>query len=158
MLAGRRHDLKPSDGAQFSKTLRSLSVEHGCATVTFEDGSKATGDIVIGCDGSHSKVREFLVGSEAAALQETGTTMMNFGGGVYTPEQAHLLRSFHPIVQLGVHSELSTTTLLAGMLGSLYRAVTRLLTVFSARYSERERHRNMALPEVRPVVGPTIRS
>jgi 2-polyprenyl-6-methoxyphenol hydroxylase-like FAD-dependent oxidoreductase len=101
---------------QFGKTLQQLSTDDTSATVVFDDGSKAIGDVVIGCDGSHSKVRNFLVGREAAALQDTGTTMVNFGGGMYSREQAHLLRSFHPIVQLCNHPEVNVTALLAGTL------------------------------------------
>lgn len=68
--------------------------------VTFEDGATATGNMVIGADGSQSKVREFLVGHEAAQQEEIELTMINFPYGGYTSEQAHFLRSFHPIVQL----------------------------------------------------------
>lgn len=38
-------------------------------TATFEDGSKATGDLLVGVDGSKSIVRKYLLGPEIAALQ-----------------------------------------------------------------------------------------
>ena len=80
----------------------------------FEDGSQEAGDMVIGCDGSHSKIREFLVGAEAAKLEDTGLTMINYAAANYTPEQARLLREYHPIVKLCWHPTLPGGALLAG--------------------------------------------
>ena len=44
--------------------MRCVSVEEDeqSATATFEDGSTATGDVVIGADGIHSVVRSYVVG------------------------------------------------------------------------------------------------
>lgn len=39
------------------------------ATATFEDGTSESGNLLIGSEGAHSVVREFLVGPERAALQ-----------------------------------------------------------------------------------------
>ena len=38
-------------------------------TATFEDGSKATSDLLVATDGSKSRVRKYLLGPEIAALQ-----------------------------------------------------------------------------------------
>lgn len=34
----------------------------------FEDGSQAAGDLIVGADGAHSRVRDSLLGLEKAAL------------------------------------------------------------------------------------------
>ena len=90
-------------------------MEAGRVAATFEDGAVEVGSIVVGCDGSHSKVREFLVGHEAAEMQDTGHTMINYAAGNYSSEEAHLLRSYHPIVKLCWHPVLPGGSLLAGM-------------------------------------------
>lgn len=87
----------------FGKRLQRIEVRDKDIEVGFEDGTCATGSLVIGADGSQSKVREFLVGPDAAQLEDVGLTMINFPYSGYTPEQAHLLRSWHPIVQLCYH-------------------------------------------------------
>jgi 2-polyprenyl-6-methoxyphenol hydroxylase-like FAD-dependent oxidoreductase len=46
--------------------------------VTFEDGSKATGDILVGCDGAKSRVRSVLCGEEVAQLTNVPVSMFNF--------------------------------------------------------------------------------
>lgn len=72
--------------------------------------------MVIGCDGTRSKVREFLVGKEAAEPEDTGHNMINYAASDYTAEQVRLLRSVSPISQLGFsHSKLPGAALLAGM-------------------------------------------
>ena len=83
-------------------------------TAEFEDGTRESGHMLIGCDGSHSRVREFLVGHEAAQLEDTGHTMINHAATHYSPEQAHLLRTVHPILKLAWHPELPGGSLLAG--------------------------------------------
>ena len=49
--------------------MRTVSdADDGKALAIFEDGSEAVGDLIIGADGSHSRVREYLLGTENAAL------------------------------------------------------------------------------------------
>ena len=56
----------PPQRAHFNKRLRGLEEnEHG-VSLQFQDGTTATADVVIGADGVHSTVREYLVGIEAA--------------------------------------------------------------------------------------------
>ena len=100
--------------SQFFTKLVDIAVHDKHVSLAFDDGESVSGDIVIGCDGSHSRVREFLVGREVAQLGATWTTMVNYGGGSYTVEQPKLLRSYHPIVQPCPHHEISSVTLLAG--------------------------------------------
>lgn len=58
---------------QYGKRLSTLSNNtykgEPRATATFEDGSKATGHLLVGADGSKSIVRKYLLGPEIAALQ-----------------------------------------------------------------------------------------
>lgn len=70
-------------------------------TATFEDGTTETGNLIVGCDGSRSKVREYLVGAEAAKPFDTGMTMINHAASVYTAEEALLLRKYHPVAVCG---------------------------------------------------------
>jgi FAD-dependent urate hydroxylase len=55
----------------------------GGVTAGFEDGSSATGDLLVGADGVHSRVRQ-LIDPTAPAPRYAG--LVNFGG--YTPEPA----------------------------------------------------------------------
>lgn len=55
--------LFPSEQAQFGKRLERLDKgDDGKWTLKFEDGSSATADAVIGCDGIKSSVRRMLYG------------------------------------------------------------------------------------------------
>ena len=67
------------------------------ATATFEDGTATAGSLIIGCDGSRSKVREFLVGKQAATPFDTGMTLINHAASGYTAEQARAMCKYHPI-------------------------------------------------------------
>ncbi|KAL9103360.1 MAG: hypothetical protein Q9163_001572 [Psora crenata] len=59
-------------------------------TAFFEDGTRATGDILIGADGAHSRVREHLLGHEKAALHPLPIT----GASVITNLTAELAKLF----------------------------------------------------------------
>ena len=50
------YDKKVRTGCKVDSILQ----DSESATVVLEDGTKETGDIVIGTDGVHSKVREFI--------------------------------------------------------------------------------------------------
>lgn len=49
---------------QFGKRLVDLDPDVSSVTMKFEDGSSARADIVIGADGVHSRVREWMLGAE----------------------------------------------------------------------------------------------
>lgn len=86
----------------------------GRVTADFRDGTSDTGDLVVGCDGSHSTVRQFLVGAEAAELQPVDLTMINFPLGNYTADEARLLQTLHPIFKIAAHPERPGNAILAG--------------------------------------------
>jgi 6-hydroxynicotinate 3-monooxygenase len=47
---------------QYHKRLVGLEENRSCVTLSFDDGTKATADIVVGADGVFSKVREYMFG------------------------------------------------------------------------------------------------
>ena len=84
----------------------------GRVTACFEGGFKAVGSNLIGCDGSRSRVREFLVGAEDARPVDTDINILNFPYS-YTAEQARQLRAIHPIIKTAYHPEHGNGYLLA---------------------------------------------
>ncbi|KAK4503811.1 hypothetical protein PRZ48_004726 [Zasmidium cellare] len=96
---------------EFNKRLRNVEVEGDLIKATFEDGTTAVGNMIVGADGSNSKVREFLVGHDAAQEEDVDLTTINFPWGGYTDEQARFLRSYHPIVQLSFAESMGSALL-----------------------------------------------
>ena len=78
-----------------------MTYDNDQVTAIFEDGSKALGNILIGCDGAKSFVRELLLGEEAK-LTDATVRMLNFTT-TYTAEQALHVRSLHPVSKFGVY-------------------------------------------------------
>lgn len=104
-------------GCQCNKRLKNMEVDSKYRVmVEFEDGTRAVGSCVIGCDGSRSRVREYLCGERARPV-DTGTTMINHVAS-YTAEQARLLRMYHPISQLAFSHD-RCAVLLAGKIQTI---------------------------------------
>jgi 2-polyprenyl-6-methoxyphenol hydroxylase-like FAD-dependent oxidoreductase len=95
--------------------LERVDVHSESVSVTFRDGTTETGNIAIGCDGSHSKVREFLVGHDAAQLESVDLTMINYPLGGYTADEARFLQTMHPVFKIAAHPEQPGNAILAGM-------------------------------------------
>lgn len=66
---------------EFNKRLTTYTVGEG-VTAHFEDGTVAHGDMLIGCDGLHSRTRRILL---PKAPQPTYTGIMDFGGFAQKP-------------------------------------------------------------------------
>ncbi len=54
----------PIENIQFGKRIQSLRQDDEGVTLAFEDGGKASFDVVVGADGIHSRVRTALFGEE----------------------------------------------------------------------------------------------
>ncbi|EXJ76522.1 uncharacterized protein A1O5_01030 [Cladophialophora psammophila CBS 110553] len=102
----------------FAKKLVSVESTGASVTAIFDDGSREKGSFMVGCDGSRSKVREYLVGPEAAKPYDTGMTIINHAASGFTPESARLLRKYHPIGTCFYDPEVSGIFLLTILDGS----------------------------------------
>jgi 2-polyprenyl-6-methoxyphenol hydroxylase-like FAD-dependent oxidoreductase len=82
---------------QYGKKFVELKTdsEGGTVTAMFEDGTKEEGKLLIGCDGAHSRVRNFLLSPEKAALKPL--PFLNEVVMTSLPEEIALaIRKVHP--------------------------------------------------------------
>jgi 2-polyprenyl-6-methoxyphenol hydroxylase-like FAD-dependent oxidoreductase len=86
----------------YSKRLTNLSYTSSVVTATFEDGTTATGRILIGADGARSSVRHLIASPEAAQITRLPYAA-TFIQARYTREQALFLRSFHALYLAAPH-------------------------------------------------------
>lgn len=79
----REEALRRGIPIEYGKRLRSLQTDPDGKTVTamFEDGSSASGDFVVGCDGIHSQTRKSIL-PDAPAPEYTG--LISFGGYMHS--------------------------------------------------------------------------
>ncbi|KAI1458415.1 FAD/NAD(P)-binding domain-containing protein [Annulohypoxylon moriforme] len=92
---------------RYDKKLSDLEYSADGKTVTaiFEDGTKETGRLVIGTDGSQSKVRSLLLGPEKAALKKLPVAA-TFVTSSFPAEDARRMRDMvHPIISGFVHPD-----------------------------------------------------
>lgn len=80
---------------------------NGRVRVEFADGTHAFGDVVVGCDGAKSAVRESIVGVEAAQLTVLPLSMFNFTQ-TFPAEFSKELRSRNPLFILSIHPDHGT--------------------------------------------------
>jgi salicylate hydroxylase len=73
--------LLPSDKAQFGKRLVDVKErEDGKLVLSFKDGTTATADAVIGCDGIKSRVRQTIVGPDHPSAHPSYTHKYAYRG------------------------------------------------------------------------------
>ncbi|KAI0884422.1 FAD/NAD(P)-binding domain-containing protein [Annulohypoxylon maeteangense] len=92
---------------RFAKNLVGLeyAADGGSVTVCFEDGTRETGRLVVGADGSQSRVRRLLLGAEKAALKRLPIAA-TFVTASFPAEQARRMReAVHPIINGFVHPD-----------------------------------------------------
>ena len=95
-----------SDGVdiRYNKNLNKISYSEDGAYITahFEDGTTFTGVFLVGADGSRSKIRELILGSENAALSPV-PYMASFTQARYNREQALFLRQSFRLFIAAIH-------------------------------------------------------
>lgn len=99
---------------QFGKSVQSCGViedgkDENCGRVrvNFADGTNAAGDVVVGCDGAKSVVRESIVGVDAAQLKTVPLSMFNFTAkfpGAFSKDW----RSRNPLFITSIHPDNGT--------------------------------------------------
>jgi 2-polyprenyl-6-methoxyphenol hydroxylase-like FAD-dependent oxidoreductase len=95
--------LAEANGCQNGKKLQSIDKDGSKVVASFEDGSAARGDVLIGCDGAKSAVRECFLGKETAQLTDLDIQMFNLSCSF--PKDVALLQrnSGHPIFKNSYH-------------------------------------------------------
>lgn len=106
---------------QFRKNLISITSTGTTAVATFEDSSIERGNLIVGCEGSRSKVRAFLVGPEKTTPMDTGMTIINHSACCFTAEEALLFRKNHPVATCFYDPEIDGIFLLTGTNESFLR-------------------------------------
>lgn len=81
--------------------------DNGRVRVKFADGTDALGDVVVGCDGAKSVVRENIVGVEAAQVTVVPLSMFNFTQK-FPAEFSKDLRSRNPLFITSIHPDHGT--------------------------------------------------
>ncbi|KAF2194145.1 FAD/NAD(P)-binding domain-containing protein [Zopfia rhizophila CBS 207.26] len=92
---------------QYGKEVVGIVEEGEKVRVRFKDGSEVVGDVVAGCDGARSRVRECIVGEERARLTEVPLSIFNFTQR-FSREQALYLREKNPLFTKSIHPDHGT--------------------------------------------------
>jgi 2-polyprenyl-6-methoxyphenol hydroxylase-like FAD-dependent oxidoreductase len=92
---------------QYGKSFISAEVKNDKVEATFSDGSKATGSILVGCDGARSHVRSVLCGQEAAKLTIVPISMFNFPCR-FDGELARKIRDLNQLFITSIHPDHGT--------------------------------------------------
>lgn len=103
-----------TDCIQFDKRLDRIEVAalKDVITAYFDDSSSVTARILIGCDGSRSKVRDILIGDKKLSdNRKAPYTLFNFTA-TFPDDVARSLRDIHPIFKVCYHPRLNMPYLL----------------------------------------------
>lgn len=88
---------------KWNKRLVKFEKTENGVTAYFEDGTTASGTILIGAEGGNSRTRELLC-PETFQLQPLGVRSTGLAVK-FTPEQAAPLRAYDPLLFQGMHPE-----------------------------------------------------
>lgn len=117
-------------------------------TAKLEDGTETTGNILVGCDGAKSKLRELVVGPEAAQLTVMPINMFNFTQ-TYTAEQALRIQTIHPMFKISYYPETAEMFWISSEFCAVVPTPsTHLMTMsaYSTRRARPRQARNMDVP------------
>lgn len=90
---------------QYGKTVaRAEYTESGKIKLEFKDGTSAIGDVLVGCDGAKSTVRENICGSEVAKLTTVPLSMFNFPYK-FDAELAKSIRDMNQLFITSIHPD-----------------------------------------------------
>ncbi|KAL2818674.1 hypothetical protein BJX63DRAFT_429173 [Aspergillus granulosus] len=99
--------LKAGVGIQYAKQVNNIipCTTGSGVSIAFTDGSQAHGDLVVGADGRHSLVREFLLGKDIASqlFQPLGIVMHNFVAQYDAPQAQFIMSRLHRFLDMGVN-------------------------------------------------------
>ena len=83
--------------------FKNLNVGDSGVVVTFEDGTTATGNLLVGTDGAHSRVRIALLGPEKARTSTVPCSAVNLAVNYGSAEKFLFVRQCHPIMTIAIH-------------------------------------------------------
>ncbi|KAF2267335.1 FAD/NAD(P)-binding domain-containing protein [Lojkania enalia] len=91
----------------YGKDLVEIVEDGEKVRAVFRDGTEAVGDVIVGCDGAHSRTRTCICGEEGAGLTTVPLSMFNFTQ-TFTAEQAMYLRKLNPLFITSIHPDHGT--------------------------------------------------
>lgn len=114
-----RNLFKEGIDVQYGKEVeRAYINDQGQAQVDFKDGTTATGSVLVGSDGAKSRVRESIVGKEAAQLTDVPVSMFNFPYK-FDAELAKRIRDQNKLFITSIHPDHGTMFWLSSTFRSL---------------------------------------
>ncbi|RDL39632.1 FAD protein [Venustampulla echinocandica] len=87
---------------KWNKRLKYIETAEDTVTAFFEDGTKETGNLLVGAEGAHSPTREFLLGKEEASLLPS-PAVANVIITKVSRDASMALRALHPKNSIAVH-------------------------------------------------------
>jgi hypothetical protein len=87
------------------KVTNARVLDNGKVEVSFEDGERVVGDVLVGCDGAKSCVRSVLCGEEKAKLTNAPVAMFNFPYSFKDVELARKIRGMNELFITSIHPE-----------------------------------------------------
>lgn len=89
---------------QYGKRLSTVDSDDKTVTATFEDGSQESGNLLIGTEGAHSRVREYLLGKESSELISS-SIVASATLSCFPEQQVNALRNLHPRYCIALHPD-----------------------------------------------------
>jgi flavin-dependent dehydrogenase len=103
---------------QYEKSLSSLtySADGNEVTAHFQDGTTATGNILVGADGARSVVRRELLGEEKSRLSPTSSVSVLMKVNFNDAQKALYARKLNPIIKMAIHPGVGQMSLISSKL------------------------------------------